>query len=61
MEDGNEMRSRLLLDTIYVNRRYIKLSISAIKWLKSSITREERILYQVRADLSNPGSFIATS
>ena len=44
MEDGNEMRSRLLLDTIYVIRRYIRFSISAIKWLKSSSTRRERIL-----------------
>jgi len=61
MEDGNEMRSGLLLDIIYVIRRYIRVSISAIKWFKSSITRGERILYRGRADLSNPGSFIATS
>ena len=54
MEDGNKMRSGLLLDIIYVDRRYIRFSISAIKWFKSSITRRERILTGIELTFLNP-------
>jgi len=57
MEDGNEMRFRLLLSIIYGNRRDINLSISARKWFTSSIVRKGRIAQAagLRSMLSHNG------